>query len=1049
MKKLAAFLFLLSFTLATVFGQSIQVKGVVVGASDGEPLIGVNVVVKGNTTVGTITDFDGAFTLTVSPNDILQTSYVGYKPQEVSINGQSAIKILLQEDTETLDEVVVIGYGVQKKSVVTASIASVNASDLEKVAPTRVDNALKGMAAGVTVTSASGQPGEGSRIRIRGVGTINNSDPLYIVDGMPIEGGIDYLNPTDIASIEVLKDAASGAVYGARAANGVILVTTKSGTVGKVKVTYDFAYSLQNPWKEREVLNATEYALLMNEGYMNAGMAPKYNDPYSYGTGTNWQKEVFNYDAPMQNHQLSISGANDKTSYFLSMGYFQQEGIVGGNYDRSNYDRLTLRLNMNNILLDTKERNFLNKIQIGINASYAKVNSTGIGTNSEWGTPLGSALALSPIIPVYAVDEEAALREYAGVADFTPIYSPDGRLYSIAGVDYNEITNPLAQLSLPGAKGWSHKFVASFFGEIQLWDNLKFRSQFGTDLAFWGTDSWMKKYYLTANNKAPRSSAQSEASQGLVWQWENFVSYDKTIGDHSFAIMLGQSAKKTTGRTVGAFNYDLIEEDPDKGNLGFTSGLRENGDVNGWGYVHSPHTMASYFGRASYNYKERYMAQVTVRRDGSSNFGPSNKWATFPSFSTGWNITNENFMQNRPEWLSSMKLRASWGKNGNEAIGPFLYMALSQQGNNYQFGKDSNLTIGTKPSVLANQSIRWEESEQTDIAMDFGFLNNALTFTADYYVKRTNGMLIQMPIPSYVGEASPWGNVGEMENKGVELEFAYRFKTNGVNARIAGNAAYLKNTLINYGNESGFQNLDAAHGTGTITRAQNGLPFPYFYGFKTAGIFQNMNEVREYTYTNANGENQMIMPKAVPGDVRFVDINNDGIIDELDKTNLGKGMPDWTFGMTFNCDFKGFDFSMMWQGTIGNKVFDATRRTDIISMNLPAYMLNRWTGEGTSTTIPRFMVGDNVNWQSSDLYVKDGSYARLKNIQVGYTLPRMLTKKFFVEHLRFYLAAENLLTLTKYEGFDPEISSGGTSLGVDRGVYPQAKVYTAGVNLSF
>ncbi|MGL4993513.1 MAG: SusC/RagA family TonB-linked outer membrane protein [Bacteroidales bacterium] len=1045
MKKLATLLFLLTFTLATLYGQSIQMKGVVVGSSDGEPLPGVNVVVKGDNTTGTITNLDGEFSITVPSDAQLHISYIGYKSQDVSFKGERFLRITLIEDTEALDEVVVIGYGVQKKSVVTAAIARVSSDDLDKVAPTRVDNALKGLAAGVTVTSASGQPGEGSRIRIRGVGTINNSDPLYIVDGMPIDGGIDYLNPTDIASIEVLKDAASAAVYGARAANGVILVTTKSGTIGKTKVTYDFGYSLQNPWKEREVLNATEYAILMNEGYMNAGMAPKYQDPYSYGKGTDWQNEVFNYNAPMQNHQLSVSGANEKTNYFLSMGYFSQEGIVGGNYDRSNYERLTIRTNLNNILLDTKERKFLNKVQIGVNASYANVKSTGISTNSEFGSVLGSALALSPIIPVYAVDEEAALKEYAGIADFTPVYSPDGRLYSIAGVDYNEITNPLAQLSLPGTKGWSHKFVSSFFGEIQLWDNLKFRSQFGSDLSFWGNDGWMKKYYLTANNKAPRSWAQSEMSLGHVWQLENILSYDKEIAGHSFAIMVGQSAKKTTGKTVGAFNYDLIEEDPGKGNLGFTSGLRENGDVNGWGYIHSPHTMASYFGRASYNYKERYMAQVTLRRDGSSNFGPDNKWAIFPSFSLGWNITNESFMESRPEWLSAMKFRASWGRNGNEAIGAFKYMALSQQGNNYQFGKDSNLAIGTKPSILANQAIRWEESEQTDIALDFGFFNNALTFTADYYVKRTNGMLIEMPIPNYVGESKPWGNVGEMENKGVEFEFAYRFKVSDFSARIAGNASYLKNTLIDYGNETGYQNLDSSHGIGTLTRAQNGLPFPYFYGFKTAGIFQNMDEVRAYTSSNGS----LIMPDAVPGDVRFVDLNGDGVIDESDKTNIGKGMPDWTFGLNFNCDYKGFDFSMMWQGTVGNDVFDATRRTDISSMNLPAYMLNRWTGEGTSNTIPRFVIGDNVNWQTSDIYVKDGSYLRLKNIQLGYTLPRLLTKKLFIDQLRFYVAAENLLTLTKYEGFDPEISSGGTSLGVDRGVYPQAKVYTFGVNLNF
>ncbi len=1036
--------YLLLFFGMNAIAQTITVKGTVKEAS-GEPIIGANVLEVG-TTNGATTDFDGNFQLTTSPNAILKVSYVGYK--EKTVQAKESLTIILQEDSEALDEVVVIGYGVQKKSVVTASIARVGEQELGKVAPVRVDNALKGLAAGVTVTSASGQPGEGSRIRIRGVGTINNSDPLYIVDGMPIDGGIDYLNPNDIASIEVLKDAASGAVYGARAANGVILVTTKSGKEGNARVTYDFSYSLQNPWKHRSVLDATEYALLMNEGYMNAGYAPKYADPYSYGKGTDWQKETFNRNAPMQNHQVSVSGASPKTNYYLSFGYFKQDGIVGGDYDRSNYERLTIRSNALQNLYETKDRNWLNKVQLGVNASYAHVKSKGIGTNSEFGSVLGSALALSPIIPVYAEDEAATLAQYAGISDFTPVYSPDGRLYSIAGVDYNEITNPLAQLSLPGSQGWSHKMVSNFFAEIQIWDNLKFRSSFGADLSFWGNDAWMKKYYLTANNKAPRSWAQSDMSHGYVWQWENVLSYDKSFNGHAITVMVGQSAKKSTGQTVGAFNYDLIEEDPDRGNLGFTSGLRENGDVNGWGYVHAPHSMASYFGRASYNYDERYMAQVTVRRDGSSNFGPKNKWAVFPSFSLGWNITNERFLSERPTWLSNMKLRGSWGKNGNEAIGAFKYMALSQQGNNYQFGEDSKVVIGTKPSILANKGIRWEESEQVDIALDLAFFNNAFTFTVDYYNKKTNGMLIEMPIPNYVGESKPWGNVGKMRNRGVEFEAGYRVKAGDVNLRFNGNASYLKNKLINYGNEAGYQNLDNIQGVGAITRAQNGLPFPYFYGFKTAGIFQNMDEIRNYTTTDANGNKVMIMPDAVPGDVRFVDVNNDGIIDENDKTNIGKGMPDWTYGLNVSADWKGFDFSMLWQGTAGNKVYDATRRTDISSTNLPSYMIDRWTGEGTSNSIPRFVIGDQVNWQSSDLYVKDGSYLRLKNIQLGYTVPQRITRKFFVNSLRIYFAAENLVTLTKYDGFDPEISSGGTSLGVDRGIYPQAKVYTFGLNLN-
>lgn len=1035
---------LVLFWGVAAIAQTIIVKGSVKD-NTGEPIIGANILQSG-TTNGATTDLDGLFQIETPADAMLKVSYVGYK--EKTVAAKETLNIVLREDSEALEEVVVIGYGVQKKSVVTAAIARVGEADLGKIAPVRVDNALKGLAAGVTVTSASGQPGEGSRIRIRGVGTINNSDPLYIVDGMPIDGGIDYLNPSDIASIEVLKDAASGAVYGARAANGVILVTTKSGKEGNANFTYDFSYSLQNPWKERTVLDATEYALLMNEGFMNAGQAPKYNDPYSFGKGTNWQKETFNYDAPMQSHQLSVSGSGQKTNYYLSLGYFTQDGIVGGNFDRSNYERLTLRSNTLHNLYETKERTWLNKVQLGVNASFANVKSKGIQTNSEFGSPLGSALALSPIIPVYAQDEAATLAQYAGISDFTPIYSADGRLYSIAGVDYNEMTNPLAQLSLPGGEGWSYKFVSNFFAEIQIWDNLKFRSSFGADLAFWGADGWQKKYYLTANNKAPRSSAQSEMSRGFVWQWENVLSYDKNFNGHAIAVMLGQSAKETTGRTVGAFNYDLIEEDPDKANLGFTSGIRENGDVNGWGYVHAPHTLASYFGRASYNYNERYMAQVTIRRDGSSNFGPNNKWATFPSFSLGWNVTNEQFLATRPDWFTGLKLRGSWGRNGNEAIGAFKYMALSSPGNNYQFGSDSKITIGTKPSILANQSIRWEESEQTDLALDFMLFNNALGFTVDYYQKKTNGMLIEMPIPNYVGESKPWGNVGKMKNHGVELEASYRVKVGPVNLRFNGNAAYLKNELISYGNESGYQNLDAIQGVGTITRAQNGLPFPYFYGLKTDGVFQNMDEIRNYTTTNAQGNKTMIMPDAVPGDVRFVDINGDGQIDENDKTNIGKGMPDWTFGLNVTADWNGFDFSMLWQGTAGNQVYDATRRTDIASVNLPGYMLNRWTGEGTSNSIPRFVIGDKVNWQSSDLYVKNGSYLRLKNIQLGYTLPGNLTRKFFVKNLRFYVAAENLVTLTKYDGFDPEISSGGTSLGVDRGVYPQAKVYTFGVSVN-
>jgi TonB-linked SusC/RagA family outer membrane protein len=1043
MKRLLTIFMMLSFTLASVYAQTIQVKGTVVSGTDNDGLPGVNITVKGNPTVGTITDIDGAFALQVDANDVLTVTYIGFKSQDVPVKGRTFLPIVLQEDTETLEEVVVVGYGVQKKSVVTASIAKVSSDDLAATSPVRMDNALKGLAAGVTVTSASGQPGAAAQIRVRGIGTINDSDPLYIVDGMPIEGGLDYLNPNDIASIEVLKDAASGAVYGARAANGVILVTTKTGKEGKTKVTYDFSYGWQRPWKERDVLNATQYALMMNEGAVNAGMAPKYNDPYSYGVGTNWQKETFNYDAPVMNHQVSISGASEKVSYLLSMGYYTQDGIVGGNYGRSNYERLTLRSNNQYTVFDnTKDRTWLNKLKLTANVSYARVKSTSIETNSSYGSALGSALSLSPILGVYVEGQAAQdqLNYYSNYSDYTPMYDPrNGKLYTLAGADYNEMVNPLASLSLPAAQGWSHKFVTNFSAELNIWDNLKFKTSYGADLSFYGSDGYYTPYYLTANNKSTRSQAYSSKSNSTVWQLENVLMYDKTIDKHSFNVLLGQSAKKSSGSQVGGARYGIINYD--RPYINASNGLQENGDMSVYGGPFDEATLASLFVRAGYNYDERYMVQATVRRDGSSRFGSNNHYATFPSFSLGWNVTNEAFMQKRPEWWNTLKVRLSWGKNGNENIGNFRYTVLTATGNNALLGSSESMINGVKASGLANPDLKWEESVQTDFGLDFGFLNNSLTFTIDYYKKRTNGMLMEMNIPSYVGESKPIGNVGKMDNSGVEMEAAYKFRVSDVNFRIGGNLTYLKNKLIEYGNDSGWANLDSFQGIGTITRAQNGKPFPYFYGYKTDGILQNQAEADAY--------NNMYGTSSVPGDVRFVDVNGDGQITDDDRTDIGKGMPDWTYGFNLNVSWKNFDLSMMWQGTIGNDVFDATRRTDISSSNLPTWMLGRWTGEGTSYKYPRFVLGDNVNWQSSDLYVYDGSYLRLKNIQLGYTLPQNLTRKVFISSLRIYVAGENLLTFTKYHGYDPEISSGGTSLGIDRGVYPQARTWTVGCNLSF
>lgn len=1042
LKCIAVFLMLMLPCSLSALAE-INVSGTVKD-STGEPLVGVTVLENG-TSKGTSSDIDGNFRITVADGATIRFSYIGYNPKVMK--AAPKMEVVLDVAANTLDEVVAIGYGTQKKSVVTASISKVGSDELQMTAPVRVDNALKGLASGVTVTSASGQPGAAARVRIRGIGTINNSDPLYIVDGMPIEGGLDYLNPADIASIEVLKDAASGAVYGARAANGVVLVTTKQGKEGKTKVTYDFSYGWQSVAKKRNVLNASEYAMMMNEGSINSGVAPIYTNPASYGTGTDWQKEVFNNNAPVMNHQVSVSGGSSRVNYLFSVGYYDQEGVIGGNFDRSDYQRFTLRSNVGATLFDMSEkRTWLNKATIQTNLAYTRIKSRGIETNSTWGSPLGSALAMSPILTPYlekgSAEEAAQLDYLKDQAAYVPMYGPDGRLVMVptAFGNFQEMSNPIANLSLPGNKNWSHKFVGNFTGDLQIWDNLHYRISYGADLSFWGYDGYTPIYYLRDGGYSDHSSATSTSERGLVWQIENLLSYDKTIGDHSFNIILGQSAKESSGYYLGGSRNHIINYD--RPWIDASTGLAADGDMSTWGAPQAKSRLASYFARASYDFDARYMIQFTIRRDGSSRFGSNNHWATFPSVSAGWNIMNEKFME-KADWLNNFKLRASWGKNGNENIGNFQYVALTSTNNNAIFGNPGSIAVGTKPSQLANPDLRWEESNQTDVGIDLGFLSNRITFTADWFLKNTEGMLMRMSLPQYVGESIPYGNVGKMRNWGLEFDLGYRqtfFNDLYVGVNI--NASYLRNKLIEYGNEQGWENLDSFQGVGTILRAQNGLPFPYFYGYKTDGVIQNMAE--------ANAYNTKYGTSLVPGDVRFVDVDGNGSINEDDRTNIGCGTPDWTYGASITLGYKGFDFNIFFQGVAGNDIYDATRRIDARSVNLPSWMLNRWTGEGTSNRIPRYVIGDGYNWQSSDLYVYDGSFCRLKNMQLGYTIPQNLTRRIGVQKFRAFVAVENLATWTKYHGYDPEISSGSEkSSGVDFGVYPQARTWTIGFNIEF
>ena len=1072
MKKIASLILALGLGLVAM-AQNVTLKGVVLDAAN-QPVIGAFVVQQG-TNNGTMTGAAGEFSLAAPRGANIEVSCLGYETQVIVNNGAQDLVVVLQDDAQMLEETVVIGYGVQKKSVVTAAISSVTENDLKVQSQNRVDNMLQGMTSGVLVTQNSGAPGASSTVVIRGISSINHASPLYIVDGMPA-GSIDYINPNDIERIDVLKDAASAAVYGARASDGVILVTTKSGKEGKTVVNYDFSYGFQNPWRKPSVLNATEYAIMMNEGMLNAGNAPIYDDPYSLGKGTDWVEAIFDKNAPIMKHDLNISGGTSRVNYSISGGYLTTKGTIGGRFDQSYYDRLTLRENVGVTLFDASaDRNWLNKLTVSNQISYAHIKSAGISANSEYGSPLGSALGMSPLDPIYAdaAEEERYKSLYPAGYPYI-IRNSEGVAYFIAdGGTYNEQANPIAMLDRPHAYSSTDKIVAGLNAELQLIDGLKFRSALTLDLSYVYGHSYTTQYFLTSKSYSldtvteskvydkdgnesivSKTNYGSSASQTMnryfSYQVENTLAYDKTFGKHSLNVVLGQSAYMSTSSYLGASAKGLMyPDDPWKISVDNTLGKQVDGDRNGWGRWNSiPYSILSYFGRVSYNYDERFLAQVTVRRDASSHFGPNNKWGTFPSASLGWNIKNESFLKYN-NVISMAKLRASWGINGKDNLADFLYAVYANSNNNYIFGSGANgtesISTGVKASGLANPNAKWEQSIQTDFGVDLGFFGNRLTATIDYYIKDASGMLMEMQVPAYAGDSAPTGNVGTMRNSGVEFDFGFRGAVKDFNYGIKLNASYNRNKLTKLADDASYITT-ASHKIGTLTRGDVGEVFPYFWGWKTDGVFQNMDEVN--AYVNKDGE--LIQPKAQPGDFRWKDINGDGVINDDDRTKLGKGIPDWTFGVTLTFDWKGIDFSMLLQGQLGAQTLNVTRRTDLYYINLPKSILNRWTGEGSTNKYPRFVFDSaNENYRMSDYWMEDASYLRARNIQLGYTLPATFTKKAFISRLRLYAQVENAFTLTKYTGCDPEVSGGFKEVGVDRGVYPQNRTVTFGFNLTF
>ena len=1072
MKKIASLILALGLSLVAM-AQGVTFKGVVLDSAN-QPVIGAFVVEQG-TTNGTMSDENGAFALTTARGASVEVSCIGYVTQVIVNNGEQNLRIVLVDDAQMLEETVVIGYGVQKKSVVTASISSVTADDLKVQSQTRVDNMLQGMTSGVQVTQNSGAPGASSTVIVRGVGSINHASPLYIVDGMPA-GSIDYINPNDIERIDVLKDAASAAVYGARAADGVVLVTTKSGKEGRTVVNYDFSYGMQNPWRKPSVLNATEYAIMMNEGMLNAGSAPIYDDPYSLGKGTDWVDAIFDKNAPIIKHDLNVSGGTSRVNYSISGSYLSTKGTIGGRFDQSYYDRMTLRENVGVTLFDqSAERNWLNKLTFSNQISYAHIKSASISANSEYASPLGSALGMSPLDPIYADAAEEARYQSLYPAGYPYIIrNSEGVAYFIAdGGTYNEQANPIAMLDRPHSYSSTDKIVAALNTELQLIDGLKFRNALSLDLSYVYQHGYTVPYFLTSksysydtvttstvyDSKGNPSTVEKTNYGSSAWQnmyryysyqVENTLVYDKVFGKHSLNVVLGQSAYMSSSSSLGASAKGLIyPDDPWKISVNNTLGQANDGDRDGWGSWNSiPYSILSYFGRVTYNFDERILAQATVRRDASSHFGPNNKWGTFPSASIGWNLKNEEFLKYNPV-ISLAKIRASWGINGKDNLSDFLYAVYAQSGNNYIFGSGANATesvnIGVKASGLANPNAKWEQSIQTDFGAEIGLWGNRFTATVDYYIKDASGMLMEMQVPTYAGDSAPTGNVGTMRNSGVEIDLGYRGSAGDFNYGIKANASYNVNKLTKLADDSSYI-ITSSHKIGSLTRGEVGEVFPYFWGWKTDGVFQNWDEVNSYV----NSEGGLIQPNAQPGDFRWKDINGDGVINDNDRTKLGKGIPDWTFGLTITMDWKGFDFSMLLQGQLGAQTLNVTRRTDLYYINLPKSILNRWTGEGSTNKYPRFAFDSaNENYRVSDYWMEDASFLRARNIQLGYTLPSNITKKAFISRLRFYAQVENAFTLTKYTGCDPEVSGGFREVGVDRGVYPQNRTVTFGLNLTF
>ena len=975
-----------------MFAQQITVQGVVKDQT-GETVIGASVMEKG-TTNGTITGIDGDFSLNMSPNGTLVVSFVGYKTQEVQVKGQKQLQVVLSEDAEMLDEVVVIGYGTMKKSDLTGAVSSIGNKDIKDSPVSNLGQAIQGKISGVQIVDA-GKPGDNVSIKIRGLGSINNCDPLVVIDGVPTDLGLSSLNMADVERLDVLKDASATAIYGSRGANGVVMITTKRGTEGKGKLAVSANYSFQNATNVPSLLNAAQYAELSNDMMVNSGRNPnpEWANPSELGAGTDWMDELLRTGV-MQNYTVSYSGGNEKSHYYVSGGFLDQSGIVKS----VNYRRFTFQSNSDAQVL--KWLKFSNNITFSAD------------TKKSGSYNIGDALKALPIYPVKNEDGS-----WSG---------PDGN-----SEWYGSTRNPIGPTELNKSQTDGYNFLANLTAELTFTKWLKFKSTFGYDAKFWFIDNFTPKYNWKPTPTEETSRYKSD-NKSFTYLWDNYFLFDHTFAEkHRVGLMAGMSAQWNTNDYLNAqknvFMFDNVHE-MDNGEEMYAIG----GNETEW-------ALLSYMARVNYSYEDRYLLTATIRRDGSSRFGKKHRWGTFPSVSVAWRASQEKWFP-KNDYINDLKVRAGYGVTGSQAsVGNYSYLA-SYNTSVYPFGISSGNQTALVSSTLANPYIHWEEVAQTNIGFDASLFNSRVMFSFDAYLKETRDMLVKASIPITSGfedTTTTYTNAGKVRNQGIEMSLHTINLTGELGWETNLTATYIKNKIKDLNSDVPYyiNQINNSY----VTMLAKDYPINVFYGYVTDGIFQNQSEVNTHA----------VQPGAEPGDIRFRDLNNDGVINDSDRTVIGNPNPSWLFSMNNSLSYKGFELSVFLQGIAGNKIYNANNIDNTgmaAAYNQTTDVLKRWQGEGTSNSMPRAVFGDpNQNTRVSDRFVENGSYLRLKNITLSYTFPKQWLQKAQIENARLSLSCENVATITGYSGFDPEVGING----IDQNRYPISRTFSLGLNFNF